>query len=80
MELVGMALIVVGAIVSLVGGIWFLIEAFKESPLWGIGCIVVPLVSLFFLILHWDRAGKPFLIQLAGAVPLIAGIFIAGPR
>ena len=56
-----------------IGGIWVLIEAFKESILWGLGCIFIPLVSLIFVIMHWDKAGKPFLIQLVGIVLFAVG-------
>jgi hypothetical protein len=66
-------LLVVGIILALIGGIGMLIVAFRESVLWGIGCLLIPLVSLIFVISHWDEAKKPFLIQLAGVVLLILG-------
>ena len=78
MDIVGMILMAVGGIVMLVGSIMFLIAAFQESLLWGLGSIFVPFVSLIFLIMHWDKAGKPFLIQLAGMVPMIVGSFLMG--
>ena len=37
MEVIGMILFFVGAIVAFIGGIWFLIAAFQESVLWGLG-------------------------------------------
>jgi hypothetical protein len=73
MEILGMILMGVGFIAMIIGGIWLLVVAFQESLLWGLGCIFVPFVSLIFLIKYWDKAGKPFLIQLAGIVPFIAG-------
>ena len=79
MEVIGMILFFVGAIVAFIGGIWFLIAAFQESVLWGLGCLVLGPVSLIFLILHWDVAGKPFLVQLAGVVPMFAGMMMLGP-
>ena len=79
MEVIGMILFFVGAIVAFIGGIWFLIAAFQESVLWGLGCIFLGPVSLIFLILHWDAAGKPFLVQLAGVVPMFAGMMMMGP-
>ena len=79
MEVLGSILMGVGGIVALIGGIWFLIIAFQESVLWGLGCIFVPFVSLIFLIMHWDKAGKPFLIQLAGIVPMVMGTVMMGP-
>ncbi|MBI2919832.1 MAG: hypothetical protein HYY18_01970 [Planctomycetes bacterium] len=64
---------IIGLVIMLVGGIWLLIEAFKESVLWGLGCLFIPIVSLIFVILHWDKAGKPFLIQVVGAVLFAIG-------
>ncbi len=79
MEVIAMLLSAIGMIVMVVGGIWFLVVAFQESILWGLGCLFLPIVSLVFLVMHWDKAGKPFLIQLAGVVPMILGMVLAGP-
>jgi len=74
MGTIGMLLMVVGYIISLVGGIWLLVKAFQESVLWGLGCLFVPFVSLIFVIMHWPKAGKPFLISLGGMVLVFIGI------
>ena len=75
-----MILMVVGGVVALFGGIMFLVVAFQESVLWGLGCLFLPFVSLIFLVMHWDEARKPFLTQLAGAVPMFAGMMMMGPN
>jgi FtsH-binding integral membrane protein len=59
-------LLVIGLALFVVGGFMFLVAAFRESVLWGIGCILLPIVQLFFLIVHWQEAKKPFAIQLLG--------------
>ena len=65
---------IIGLVIMLIGGLWILIEAFKESVLWGLGCLFFsPLVSLIFVILHWDKAGKPFLLQIVGLVLFALG-------
>jgi hypothetical protein len=33
---------------------------------------------LFFLILHWDKAGKPFLVNLVGVLLIFGGAFMSG--
>ncbi|MFC1497937.1 hypothetical protein ACFLS1_05625 [Verrucomicrobiota bacterium] len=68
MEILGMILLGVGVIVSLIGGIWFIVVTFRESVLWGLGSMFVPFVSLIFLITHWKAAAKPFGISLLGSV------------
>ena len=70
---VGGVLMIIGGILALIGGLWFLVAAFKESVLWGLAVFFLPFVGLIFLILHWDKAAKPFLVELLGA-----GLFIAG--
>ncbi|MEQ8635042.1 hypothetical protein [Gimesia maris] len=72
-------LMLIGGIAIAVGGIWFIIVTFQESVLWGLGCLFIPFVSLIFLCMHWDRAGKPFLIQIAGLVPFIIGAALSEP-
>jgi hypothetical protein len=69
---------IVGIIVLIVGSIMFLIAAFKEHILWGLGSLFVPFVSLVFLIMHWSVAKKPFLIQIIGAVLMIIGAVLGG--
>lgn len=72
MELI--AFIGVGLII--IGGIGFLIAAFKESAWWLIGCILISPISLLFLVLHWSEAKNPFFLQLVGvAVVFISAYF-----
>lgn len=73
-----MILLVIGFGISVVAGIWFLIVAFKQSVLWGLGCLFVPFVSLVFLIMHWQEAKRPFLWSLAALVPLVIGMLLGG--
>ncbi len=49
-----------------VGGVCFLVAAFRESILWGLGVLFLPVVPLIFLVLHWQRAKGSFFIQLYG--------------
>lgn len=59
------------------GAIWFLVESFRESVLWGLGCFFFSPVSLVFLILHWDVAKKPFGLQLLGIALCVGGAIFA---
>ena len=56
MAIIGWSLISIGMGLGLVGGIWLLIVAFKESIWWGLGSLFIPLVSapvIFYLMLVW---------------------------
>ena len=70
MEILGMALVGIGFIISLIFGIQLIILAFKESALWGLGYLFVPFVALVFIVKFWDVAKKPFLWTLL-AIPFI---------
>ena len=49
MGMVGGVLMIVGMVLALVGAIMFLVAAFRESVIWGIGCLLFGPVSLIFL-------------------------------
>ena len=67
------ALIIIGALASLVGGIWFLVVAFRQSVVWGLVVIFVPFASLVFLVKYWREAKTSFFVQLIGSVIYVAG-------
>jgi uncharacterized membrane protein len=68
-----LALICLGAILTLIGGIGMLIAAFKTSFLWGLGCLLIAPVSVVFLITHWGDAKNPFFLQITGLVMVFIG-------
>lgn len=67
-----------GLFLLLVGNLWFVVRAFQESILWGLGCLLLPFVSLVFLILNWRRAKDPFFVGLWG-LGLIFAVAIVAP-
>lgn len=78
MTAVVLALIAIGAVVSIVGGIMFLIVAFKEGVGWGLGCLFLSFpISLIFLVKYWQQSKKSFFIQLAGAGVLIVAVLLS---
>lgn len=72
------AIMIIGVIIAIIGGILFLIETFKESILWGIGCIILGPISIIFAILHWDVSKKPVVIQLIGFAVMLLGAYLGG--
>lgn len=65
--------LVIGALITVISGLIFLATAFNTSVLWGLGCIFVPFVSLLFLVMNWDVAKRPFIVNLIGTVLALAG-------
>ncbi len=78
MEIIGLILMIVGGVAALCGSVMMLIRMFQTSILWGLGGIFVPFVSLIWLIMHWDKGGRPFLIYLAGGLVCGAGVAMSG--
>ena len=74
-DIIAVSLISLGFVIFIIGGFWFLIAAFWESVLWGLACLFIPIVQLFFLIVHWPEAKRPFFLQLLAFVMIIAGFF-----
>jgi hypothetical protein len=76
---VGPAIFVLGLVVSLVGSLMVIWRAFRESVLWGLGCLFVPFVYLIFVIQHWQDTKKGFLIGIGGSVIAFASIALTPP-
>ena len=58
MPAVGGILMIVGVVMALVGAIMFLVASFRESVIWGIGCLLFWPVSLVFMLLTGRMSRK----------------------
>jgi uncharacterized membrane protein len=76
MEILSMLIAGIGGILALVFGIILLIKAFQQSILWGLGYILVPFVSLIFVIMHWEETKSPFLKGLLCSVVSVVGLLL----
>lgn len=72
----GQVLMIFGILIFIVGGFWFLLRAFTESVLWGLAVLFIPIVAVFFLIVHWHNAKRPFFVQLAGFAVMLLGVLL----
>ena len=73
-------LYVIGTLMCAVGAIGLIIDAFRESIFWGLGCLLFWPVILAFVVFNWDEAKKAFFIQLIGFGMILFAIMISGPR
>ena len=64
--------------IFVLGGIAFLIAAFRTSIMWGLGCIFIAPVQIIYLFAHWDDAKNPFLIQVIGGVIMLIAAYTQG--
>ncbi len=76
-SIIATVLVLLGLGALLLGGITYIIAAFRTSILWGLGVLFFGPVSLIFLILHWNEAKKPFYLQLWGVGFVIAAALLA---
>ncbi|MBI2923750.1 MAG: hypothetical protein HYY18_22050 [Planctomycetes bacterium] len=78
MAALGVLFIVAGLIVAAWGNIWFLVIAFKESALWGLGCLIVPFVSLIYLVMRWQECWRAFALNAVGIAVFFGGMVMLG--
>lgn len=63
-----------GLAISIVGHVMFLVAAQRVSWGWFLSCLFMPLVGLLFIIMHFPRAWKPLVVELAGLMAMAAGM------
>ena len=73
-----MNLLDVGIIVFFIGAVWFLAEAYHRSFFWLLGCLLIPFISLIFLVKYWRKMRRPFVVSMLGIV-IIFSAFIVLP-
>lgn len=63
-KMIALVILGIGIVLHIIGGIYLLVRMFQTSIWWGVGGIFLPIISLIYIFMHWDRAKEPFLIQL----------------
>jgi len=76
MAMLGLGLMIVGAILTLAGYIWWLVEMFKTKVIWGVGGFILAPVMLIWLAMDFKERYQPAVMWLGGLIPLIVGLFI----
>ena len=66
-------LISFGICIAFIGSVMLLIQTFKKSLIWGLGCLLFWPAVLIFTIIYWKVAKKPFLIHIAGMILIVWG-------
>ena len=51
----------------LLSAIWFIVEGFKTSLIWGFASLVFPgIVQILFAVNYWSKARGPYYLLLVG--------------
>ena len=67
---------ILGFVLSAVGGIWFLVAAFKVSVKWGLACLFLAPAQIVFLFKHWKEARKPFAVGLLAMGVILVAVYL----
>lgn len=70
-------LFLLGVILSLLGGVIGVIDAFKVSPVWGLLALLVPFALLVFCIKFWEKrrwARNSLVLGLLGLLSMVIGM------
>jgi WD40 repeat protein len=67
---------VVATLLMMGGGIWAIVNAFREDVVCGILYLFLPFYPLYYLITRWSDQWRPFVTQLAGTGVLIFGLLV----
>ena len=71
-----MILIGLGLLLTVIGGVWGIVVAFRRSVLWGLCYLFVPFAALVFIAVAWADAKKAFLVNLAGVLLMAAVLLL----
>lgn len=74
-HLPALILLGIGAIAAVLGGIILLVAAFRQSVLWGLVALFVPLGNIVFTCVHWAEARLGFLLNFGGVLVCVGAIF-----
>ncbi|NEQ38897.1 MAG: hypothetical protein F6K40_22535 [Okeania sp. SIO3I5] len=80
MFFVGIALLILGLILAIVGGIWGLVQAFAEGTLWGAAYLLIPFAFVIFYMANWSKKQirKNFFLILVGLILSLSGSAVLG--
>lgn len=66
-------LILGGLLLIFAGAVWLVVLAFGTSLLWGVG-VMLPPITLAYVVRHWHTARKAAGLSALGLIPLVVGL------
>ena len=79
MDRFGVVLVLLGGFIALLAQLWVLIAAFKKDIVWGLVVLLLPFVSLIFIVVHFGEMKWPVLMYVIGLVMAMSGVGIIRP-
>lgn len=69
-----------GVALSVIGWLWLVVNAFRESALWGIGSFIISPIALIFGLLNFGENKIPLLLSVVGLVMYFMGVGAAAEQ
>ncbi|NEQ77519.1 MAG: hypothetical protein F6K23_33615 [Okeania sp. SIO2C9] len=75
MFFLGIGFLILGLILSIVSGIWGLVQAFSEGTLWGVAYLFIPFAFVIFYLKNWSqrKIRKNFILMIIGFILSLVG-------
>ena len=73
MAMLGGGIVALGIGIILIANTIIVIKAFKTTLLWGFGTLFIPIVTLAYIVLYWDKTKKYVLWLLFGLLLFVIG-------
>lgn len=67
-----------GLMLSMAGGIWLLMVAFREDATAGFLCLIVPLYFVYYAVSHFDDCKRPLCLWAVGSILVVIGSSVGG--
>ncbi|MGJ3251242.1 MAG: hypothetical protein ACFE0J_08945 [Elainellaceae cyanobacterium] len=76
--LIGLILLAIALLLMTVAGVWGLVLAFGEHPIWGFAYLLVPFAAFVFMIAKWSRRSvrKSFFLSFTGLAFWLSGFLV----
>ncbi len=74
MVYVGLLISLIGMLVSFVASILLLMAVYRKSGIgWLLGSLLIPFVSLVWIVMNWEEGKSPFFKGLLGSALCVTG-------
>ncbi|HHP7243669.1 MAG TPA: tetratricopeptide repeat protein, partial [Elainellaceae cyanobacterium] len=76
--LIGLILLAIALLLMAIAGVWGLVLAFGEHPIWGFAYLLVPFAAFIFMIAKWSRRAvrKSFFLSFTGLAFWLSGFLV----
>ncbi len=64
-------LLVAGWLLTFLGSLWIIVLAWQRSVLWGVICVLVPIVQIVYVAMHVKESKQAFFLQIAGLILVV---------